>query len=70
MPNPSQKVTTNVKTILHDIGYNRPTTVYESTSSQEVKSNNDISYELSYLYKSIIAAAIFDCALQGYGIVH
>ena len=70
MPNPSQKVTTNVKTILHDIGYNRPTTVYESTSSQEVKSNNDISYELSYLYKSIIAAAIFDCALKGYGIVH
>ena len=65
MPNPSQKVTTNVKTILHDIGYNRPTTVYESTSSQEVKSNNDISSELSYLYKSIIAAALFDCALKG-----
>ena len=38
MPNPSQKVTTNVQTILHDIGYNRPTTVYESTYSQGVKS--------------------------------
>ena len=70
MPNPSQKVTTNVQTILHDIGYNRPTTVYESTSSQEVKSNNDISYELSYLYKSIIAAAIFDCALKGFVFSH